>query len=152
MNITSLTTTALCGSFHVQADFTAFEASASLDTASTSGAVQLDVKVGGVSRLSTLVTVDANEQTSYTAAAPAASGSILSKMMPRPPTTARPKTAGVDRRAGGPRQLWVLRDGQPVAMQVKTGISDGRNTEVSGEGLTEGLAVITEQRASASGS
>jgi HlyD family secretion protein len=81
-----------------------------------------------------------------TAAAPAASGSILSKMMPRPPTTARPKTAGVDRRAGGPRQIWVLRDGQPVAMQVKTGISDGRNTEVSGEGLTEGMAVITEQR------
>jgi HlyD family secretion protein len=81
-----------------------------------------------------------------TAAAPAASGSILSKMMPRPPTTARPKTAGVDRRAGGPRQIWVLRDGQPVAMPVKTGISDGRNTEVSGEGLTEGMAVITEQR------
>jgi HlyD family secretion protein len=87
-----------------------------------------------------------------TAAAPAASGSILSKMMPRPPTTARPKTAGVDRRAGGPRQIWVLQDGQPVAMQVKTGISDGRNTEISGEGLTEGMAVITEQRAAGTGS
>ncbi|EWS57246.1 hypothetical protein Y695_04885 [Hydrogenophaga sp. T4] len=33
-----------------------------------------------------------------------------------------------------------------MAMQVKTGISDGRNTEVSGEGLSEGMAVITEQR------
>jgi hypothetical protein len=69
---TNLTTTALAGSFHVQADFTAIEVSASLDTASTSGAVTLDVKVGGVSRLSTLLTVDANEQTSYTAAIPAA--------------------------------------------------------------------------------
>ncbi len=86
---------------------------------------------------------------STAAAAPAASGSILSKMMPRPPSTARPKTAGVDRRAGGPRQIWVLQDGQPVAMPVKTGISDGRNTEVSGEGLTEGMAVITEQRSGA---
>jgi len=46
----------------------------------------------------------------------------------------------------------VLQDGQPVAMQVKTGISDGRNTEVSGEGLSEGLAVITEQRAAGTGS
>ena len=72
-------------------------------------------------------------------------------MMPRPPSTARPKTAGTDRR-GGPRQIWVLQDGQPVAMQVKTGITDGRNTEVSGEGLSEGLAVITEQRAAGTGS
>ena len=84
---------------------------------------------------------------------PAASGgSILSKMMPRPPSSNRPKTAGTDRRGGGPRQIWVLQDGQPVAMQVKTGITDGRNTEVSGEGLSEGLAVITEQKAAGTGS
>lgn len=79
-------------------------------------------------------------------------GSILSKMMPRPPGNAKPKTAGTDRRGGGPRQIWVLENGQPVAKQVKTGISDGRNTEVSGDGLSEGMAVITEQRASGSGS
>ncbi|WP_127804776.1 efflux RND transporter periplasmic adaptor subunit [Hydrogenophaga sp. NH-16] len=80
-------------------------------------------------------------------AAAASGGSILSKMMPRPPNT-RPKTAGMDRRGGGPRQIWVLENGQPVAKEVRTGISDGRNTEVSGEGLSEGMAVITEQRAS----
>ncbi|MFP8778438.1 efflux RND transporter periplasmic adaptor subunit [Hydrogenophaga sp. RWCD_12] len=79
-------------------------------------------------------------------------GSILSKMMPRPPGNARPKTAGTDRRGGGPRQIWVLENGQPVAKPVTTGISDGRNTEVSGEGLSEGMAVITEQRAAGSGS
>lgn len=72
--------------------------------------------------------------------------SILSKMMPRPPRSGTPKSAGTDRRSGGPRQIWVLQDGQPVAVQVKTGISDGRNTEVSGEGLSEGMSVITEQR------
>jgi HlyD family secretion protein len=81
--------------------------------------------------------------------ATASSGSILSKMMPRPPSTARPKTAGTDRRAGGPRQIWVLDNGQPVSVQVTTGISDGRNTEVSGEALKEGMAVITEQRSGA---
>ena len=81
-------------------------------------------------------------------AAPASGGSILSKMMPRPPNT-RPKTAGMDRRGGGPRQIWVLENGEPVAKPVKTGISDGRNTEVSGEGLSEGMAVITEQRSGA---
>ena len=81
-------------------------------------------------------------------AAAASGGSILSKMMPRPPNT-RPKTAGMDHRGGGPRQIWVLENGEPVAKPVKTGISDGRNTEVSGEGLTEGMAVITEQRSGA---
>lgn len=80
------------------------------------------------------------------AAAASSGGSILSKMMPRPPRSNTPKTAGTDNRGGGPRQIWVLQDGQPVAVQVKTGISDGRNTEVSGEGLSEGMAVITEQR------
>ena len=81
--------------------------------------------------------------------ATAANTSILAKMMPRPPRSNTPKTAGTDRRSGGPRQIWVLKDGQPVAQPVKTGISDGRFTEVSGEGLTEGMAVITEQRSSA---
>jgi hypothetical protein len=68
---TNLANTALAGSFHVQADFTALEVSASLDTVSTSGLVTIDVRVGGVSRLSTLLTIDANEATSYTAAVPA---------------------------------------------------------------------------------
>ena len=36
-----------------------------------------------------------------------------------------------------------------IPVPTKTGISDGRNTEVSGEGLTEGMAVITDQRTGA---
>lgn len=83
--------------------------------------------------------------------AAAANTSILSKLMPRPPRSST-KTAGTDPRSGGKRQIWVLQENQPVAMQVKTGISDGRNTEVSGEGLSEGMAVITEQRAAGTGS
>jgi len=82
-------------------------------------------------------------------AAPRPGGGILSQMLPRPPSAGRPKTAGTERRGGGPRQIWVLQDGQPVAVQVKTGISDGRLTEVSGDGLQEGMAVITEQRSGA---
>ena len=38
--------------------------------------------------------------------------------------------------------MWVLRDGKPVALPVTTGSSDGFFTEVSGEGITEDLAVI----------
>lgn len=44
---------------------------ASLTTASTSGAVSVDINVGGVSILSTVITIDQDEKTSTTAATPA---------------------------------------------------------------------------------
>ena len=43
------------------------------------------------------------------------------------------------------RSVWVLRDGQPVEVSVEIGATDGRNSSVSAEGLTEGDAVITDQ-------
>jgi len=39
-------------------------------------------------------------------------------------------------------RIWVLEKGKPKAIVVKAGISDGQFTEVSGEGLTEGLQVL----------
>ena len=74
-------------------------------------------------------------------------GGILSKMMPRPPRSSSTKTAGTESKAPGSSQIWILRDGQPVPMSVQTGISDGRLTEVSGDRLKPGMAVITDQRA-----
>lgn len=72
--------------------------------------------------------------------------SLLSKIMPRPPQSSSTKVAGTESKAVGTRQIWVLQEGRPVAMQVQAGISDGRLTEVSGDGLTPGMAVITDQR------
>ncbi|ABM38844.1 efflux RND transporter periplasmic adaptor subunit [Polaromonas naphthalenivorans] len=78
---------------------------------------------------------------------PAASGgSFVSKLMPRMPRTGARKPADTSAAAAGAKQVWVLKDGQAVAVAVKTGISDGRMTEVSGEGLQEGMAVITDQQ------
>jgi HlyD family secretion protein len=78
-------------------------------------------------------------------AAPAAnSGGVVSKLVPRMPRPGGKKSAG----GNGPaaKQVWILKDGQAVAVAVKPGISDGRMTEVSGDGLQEGMAVITDQR------
>lgn len=86
------------------------------------------------------------------AAKSGSSSSILSKMMPRPPRSNATKAAGTETQAPGARQIWVLRDGQASAMQVRTGISDGRLTEVSGDGLAPGLAVITDQRSAGAAS
>ncbi len=89
--------------------------------------------------------------TNTAATSSASSGGILSKMMPRPPRS-NTKTAGTDSKTPGKRTIWVLRDGLAVAIPVQTGISDGRSTEVSGEGLTEGLPVITDQRSTSAAS
>lgn len=51
--------------------------------------------------------------------------------------------------AGQNRYVWVLEAGTPVAVQVKTGLSDGRMTEVESEKLKEGAQIITDQRSGA---
>ena len=84
------------------------------------------------------------------AAQPASSGGgIMSQLMPRMPRSGarRPGASGdAADGAGRVRQVWVLKDGTAHAVNVQMGISDGRRTEVSGEGLAEGMAVITDQR------
>lgn len=39
-------------------------------------------------------------------------------------------------------RIWVMENGKPKAIVVKAGISDGQFTEVTGEGLSEGLQVL----------
>lgn len=85
-------------------------------------------------------------------AAPAASGGLLPSMLPRPPGAGqrRPREAGAERAGAGgepERRLWILQDRQPVPLLVRTGISDGRRTEVSSPDLAEGMAVIVDQKA-----
>lgn len=83
------------------------------------------------------------------AAASNGNASLVSRLMPRPPGQGTPRKPGV--RTEAARQVWVLRDGQPQAVAVQPGASDGRMTEVSAEGLDPGMAVIVDQaRAGAS--
>ena len=39
-------------------------------------------------------------------------------------------------------RIWILENGKPKALVVKAGISDGQATEISGEGITEGLVIL----------
>lgn len=39
-------------------------------------------------------------------------------------------------------RLWLLQDGKPQSLDVRLGLSDGSMTEVSGDGVVEGLEVI----------
>ena len=78
---------------------------------------------------------------SPTTAAPVPSGSIVSRLMPRPPTQ---KTQQRPNGQNGTPQVWLLSDGQPVAIVVQTGASNGRHTEIVGGDLKAGMAVITD--------
>lgn len=51
-----------------------------------------------------------------------------------------PTTAGT---RPGFATLWYLKDGNLGVMRVRTGISDGMTTEISGAGLEEGMEIIT---------
>jgi len=75
----------------------------------------------------------------------AKSGGIMASLVPRMPRSGARKTAGG---SGLSKQVWVLRDGAAVAVNVTTGISDGRMTEVTDGDLQVGMLVITDQRAS----
>jgi HlyD family secretion protein len=80
-----------------------------------------------------------------------ARGGIIGKLLPAPRGMGGRRGAGGAREAAGATgRIWVLKEGQPVALTVRKGVSDGRQTEVSGEGLVEGLPVITDQTTSGS--
>ncbi len=81
--------------------------------------------------------------TPATAAGAQSGGNVMRSLMPGPPREREKevKTNG--------HHLWVLRDGQPAPLAVAAGPTDGQRTEVSGDGLREGLAVITDLQGAA---
>ncbi len=67
-------------------------------------------------------------------------GSFVSNLLPRAPSDAKhPNVAPAEN-----PQVWVMSDAGPQAIAVKTGVSNGRQTEIVGGGLKPGMAVITE--------
>ncbi|GHU38325.1 secretion protein HlyD [Betaproteobacteria bacterium] len=78
-------------------------------------------------------------------AAPSAkpSGSVLSRILPGP-RARRPQQVKTTPTPGAARQLWVLSDGQPLAVSVQTGVSNGRQTEIISGDLKPGMAVIVD--------
>ncbi len=83
------------------------------------------------------------------AAKPAASGGIVSALTPRMPRSGTRSPAAAGASTATARRVWVLRDGQAVAVTVVPGISDGRMTEIIGGDLQAGMQVITDQKTAA---
>lgn len=89
----------------------------------------------------------------FTPVMPAANGvvsggqqnsSFLSKLMPRPPGMGRPRTQPTkeENTSNSEQTVWVLDSGNPAPVKVKTGISDGKMTEMVSGDLQPDMQVI----------
>lgn len=70
------------------------------------------------------------------------SGSLVGSLLPRPPAAAKQREQAAE--AKKQQRVWVLRDGQPVAIPVTTGATDGITTEVTGGDIEPGMALIID--------
>ncbi len=71
------------------------------------------------------------------------SGSLVNQLIPRPPRSGS-KSAEEVNRDNKQRLVWVLRDGQLVAIPVSTNATDGIKTEVLKGELEPGMALVVE--------
>lgn len=67
------------------------------------------------------------------------SRSLVSQLLPRRP----PEEKKNSKSANAGQKVWVLQNGQPVAIPVKTGVSDGLHTQIL-SGLEAGQTVIVD--------
>jgi HlyD family secretion protein len=74
-------------------------------------------------------------------------GSVVSSLLPHPPAALRRNArAAAD---GNASQVWIPGPDGPRAVTVHTGLSNGRQTEVTGGDLKPGMAVITDAQEAA---
>ena len=85
--------------------------------------------------------------TAASATRPAASGSIVSSLMPRGPRRSTRKSAATSASTATARQVWVLDQGLAVPVAVTPGISNGHVTEITDGELKADMRVITDQQA-----
>ncbi|MCE5307607.1 MAG: efflux RND transporter periplasmic adaptor subunit [Acidobacteriales bacterium] len=75
---------------------------------------------------------------------PADQRSWFRKFMPGPPPRSTKATTGEDDAAHVGSRVYVLRDQQPVAVAVKTGVTNGKVTEVLGGSIAAGVPLVIE--------
>ena len=74
----------------------------------------------------------------------APSGSVVARLLPRPPGTE------ASRAPESGRRVFVLREGRPVAVPIVPGLSDGQSTEITGGDLRPGATVVVGDNGSLS--
>lgn len=71
---------------------------------------------------------------------------LVGSLMPGPPPDNSAQSA-VTKSKGNSQQVWTLTNGNPLAIPVTVGVTDGRFTEIVGGDLREGMQAITDNAA-----
>ena len=71
-------------------------------------------------------------------------GSLLSKLFPRPPRTGARGSKGSDPTHKKQQRVWTLHDGEPVAIAIATGATNGVLTEVVSGAVEPGMALLVD--------
>lgn len=82
----------------------------------------------------------------FTPATPAGAppkGGLMDSLLPHPPAEKSAQGAATKMK-GISQQVWALVDGNPLAIPVTVGVSDGRFTEITGGDIKEGMQAITD--------
>ncbi|MFO7603405.1 MAG: efflux RND transporter periplasmic adaptor subunit [Gammaproteobacteria bacterium] len=69
---------------------------------------------------------------------------LLSQLFTRRPSGSTTRTARSDAQKAKPQQLWRLQDGEPVALEVKVGATNGQVTQITAGDVTPGMPVIVD--------
>ena len=70
------------------------------------------------------------------------SGGLISSLIPRPPSGSKQRKDMGNNKIKP--QVWTLRDGQPIAIAVTTGSTDGIKTEITSDDIETGMALIID--------
>jgi HlyD family secretion protein len=70
--------------------------------------------------------------------------SFFRKLMPGPPPMPDRTIEAEDETASSGPHVWVLRDGRPSAVAVKTGITNGKLTEIVSGAIAPGVPLVVE--------
>jgi HlyD family secretion protein len=100
-------------------------------------------EIATVSRENALLVPNSALRFTPLATSPQASRGLLGSLMPGPPPDHSTKQA-VPQTKGSAQQVWALRNGEPLAVPVTIGVTDGKFTEVVSGNLQEGMQVITD--------
>jgi HlyD family secretion protein len=78
----------------------------------------------------------------------AAKQGIVANLIPRMPSRPGKQVSNAVAQTKTEHQVWVLREGKAVAVNITTGISNGKMSEIIAGDLHEGMQVITDQLSS----
>jgi HlyD family secretion protein len=77
------------------------------------------------------------------ASAPQGGGGLVAMLLPRRAPELK-RIPEASRRTGKGGKVWVLRDGAPAAVDVRTGASDGVSTQILDDTLAPGTEVLVD--------